>query len=152
MSKSNASLLTLQRKDIWMMAYSIAQTFLLIHVTSACFYKKPVDLNPTELTASALSPTSVRLSWKPPYMGRGKLPHFYVLVNGTNNRITWRTKVIIRGLTPHTKYVFGVRTVLPNYDYVRPGIYLTTSTDELGPYESQPTECLPWLSPLCEPS
>ncbi|BHF82552.1 hypothetical protein SprV_0802569000 [Sparganum proliferum] len=104
--------------------------FLLIHLTHACGRGEP-DYNPRDLTAVALTPTKVRLSWKPPTSLPMKRQLFFVLKNQTRIRMVNETNLTIENLTPHTKYEFGVQTVLANYDYVRPGVFLTAATDEL---------------------
>nr|VZI45947.1 unnamed protein product [Spirometra erinaceieuropaei] len=88
------------------------------------------DLNPSELTAVVLNLTSVQLSWMRPKVSVTKPPFFCIFRNGTPMRITVRRKVDIIGLTPHTKYVFGVQTIHSNDDYIEPGVNVTVSTDD----------------------
>nr|VZI33867.1 unnamed protein product [Spirometra erinaceieuropaei] len=88
------------------------------------------DLNPSELTAVVLNLTSVQLSWMRPKVSVTKPPFFCIFRNGTPMRITVRRNIDIIGLTPHTKYVFGVKTIHSNDDYIEPGVNVTVSTDD----------------------
>ncbi|BHF82543.1 maintenance of animal organ identity [Sparganum proliferum] len=89
------------------------------------------DLNPSELNALVLNLTYVQLSWKQPNVSITSQELFCIFQNGIPRRITARRKVNITGLTPHTKYVFGVQTVHSNGDYIAPGVNVTVSTDDL---------------------
>ncbi|BHF82540.1 Putative aminophospholipid-translocase [Sparganum proliferum] len=102
------------------------------------------DLNPSELNALVLNLTYVLLSWKQPNVSITSQAIFCIFQNGIPRRTTIRRKVNITGLTPHTKYVFGVQTVHSNGDYIAPGVNVTVSTDDLSTYDSYSAACQPW--------
>ncbi|KAL7055660.1 hypothetical protein AAHC03_022803 [Spirometra sp. Aus1] len=123
----------------------LVDILLLALTVSACFSNSP-NINPRDLIVEVLSPTSIRLSWKPPKGPTNGTPVYNVRLGSKFKAMTNATTINITDLQPSTEYKFSVLTIIKGFDFAMPGIQAVARTPDLD-LNGASSACYPyWLS------
>nr|VZI33868.1 unnamed protein product [Spirometra erinaceieuropaei] len=118
----------------------------LIVIYKPCAGFEYIKLNPRDLTAEVLSPTSVELTWKPPQVQINGRVFYLVTKNDVRLLKTRYTNATIPSLLPSTTYKLVVYTTINNTRWIVPGLSVNVTTFDSSPNNAFPVCYRFWLS------